>query len=802
MYISLNWLKDFVDLPEIPPEELGELITKKTAEIEGFVDQRDTYANMVTGQVVSLEKHPDADKLQVAQVNIGNETVQIVCGGANLENAMYVAVTLPGSKVKWHGEGELIEIKKSKVRGVESYGMIAAAVEIGVEDPEAGEKDIMNLNADKPTPGTPLAEYLGREDIIFEFDNKSLTHRPDLWGHYGIARELAVLTNSKLKPYETKVNIPTKGQSVDVEIKDPKLCPRYCGLVIKNVKVQESPDWLKQRLLAADHSTYNNIVDVTNYVMTELGQPLHAFDQRQIQGGIIVRRAEKGEKFTDLKDGEHVLSEEMLVIADHQKNLALAGIIGGQNSMIEDDTTTVVLEAANFHPSNVRKTSVKLGVRTDAVQRFEKSLDPKTAKTAIKKAAELILQLCPDAEIAGPLTDINNHKEEKITVELNTKKVSSKIGVELESSQIKELLEKLYFTVKEKDPNTLLVTIPSFRATKDVSMQDDLVEEVARLYGYDNIPETLPCLPINLPTENTPRKAEHQVRHLLSKNLGFAECLLYSFYGEKELSDCLIPDKNHVKLHNYLSSDQTHMRTTLAPNLIKAVRENTKHTDQFKLYEIGRTYIEIQQFFPLEETWICGSVVSKSKEDKNFYQAKGTAEEILKAFRQKLKATKGIDATPYAHPNKSITYMDYQGQTIAKVYTLHPLVSKKHDLERHDVAMFELNLTALLALPRKEKKFKEINYLPSTSLDVSVLADKKTEIGQLQQQIQKADKKLITNIQLIDIYTGKNIPEDKQAVTFSITLQSDHTLTDQEISQTQAQIFQNLEKIGGEIRGK
>ena len=804
MYVSLNWLKDFVDIPEgISPDELGQLITKKTAEIEGFVDEKTKFNNMCVGLIEKIEAHPDADSLKVCQVNVGNEVVQIVCGGDNIYEGMYCAVTLPGSMVRWHGEGELVEIKKTKLRGVESYGMIAAASELDLPDENETEHGVMDIK-NAPQPGTPLSEYFEKDDIIFEFDNKSLTHRPDLWGHYGIARELAALLNTKLKPFTPKVEIPTSGETVDVDIQDQSLCPRYVGLRISGVKVAPSPQWLADRLKAIDHGLYNNIVDVTNYVMEEVGQPMHAFDARQINGGIIVKRAKNGEKFTDLKENEHELTDEMLVIADHKQNVALAGIIGGENSKIAEDTTDIILEAANFHPSNVRRTSVKLGVRTDSVQRFEKSLDPKNAMTAILRAAELILQICPEAKIAGPLTDINNSKDQEKTIKLSVSKTASKIGVELDAKTITELLTKLEFDVSEIDQDTLAVIVPSFRATKDVNIADDLTEEVARLYGYDNIPAVIPTLPARLPSENHTRKSEHKLRKILSYGLGYTESYNYSFYGKKELENCLIPDENHVLLQNYLSEDQTHMRISMIPNLVKNLQENIKHFESFKIYELGHTYTEIGEFFPLEENHCTGAIVSKEKGNDNFYQAVKAVETIFSELKlANFKIQKGIEAAPFAHPNKADTFMNQKGQTLAKLFVLHPSVAKNHNLENHQVAIFDINLTTVLEQPKKTVKYKTINRYPSIDLDISVVIDSDVEVGTLLSAIQKASKQLISNVALFDIYEGEHVEAGKKAVAFKVTLQAaDRTLTDNDMAEVQTNIFKNLEKLGGFIRGK
>lgn len=805
MLISLNWLRDFVQLPKnIDPKDLGNELTLKTAEVEQVHKQEDEFNKMVVGQILELKKHPDADKLQVVKVSIGTKTIQVVCGGSNLKEEMYVAITLPGAQVRWHGEGDLIEVQNTKIRGVESFGMIAAANEIGLPELQKGPKDILDLSDQKPKPGTPIAKLLDRDDTIFEFDNKSLTHRPDLWGHMGIAREVAAISGGKFTPLNPSPSIPTKGESAAVKVEDNELCPRYCGLIINNIKVEESPDWLKKRLRAVGHGTHNNIVDVTNYVVAELGQPMHAFDKNFIEKGIIVRRAKEKETITTLDDKKRELESSMLVIADHKKAVAIAGVIGGQNSEIKKETTSIILESANFNAGNIRRTSTKLGLRTDAVQRFEKAIDPQLSELAIKRAAELILKICPGAQIGGPITDINNSNSKPIKIELDTSQAASKIGVKLSLQEMKELLSRLEFDVIKKNDNTLSVTVPSWRATKDIRIEDDLVEEIARLYGYENIDPDLPKLPTRLPAENPERFKKHRLRELLSYGLGFDEVYNYSFYGKADIERCLLQEEGHIQLDNYLSEDQTHLRMSMTPNLLKCLQENIKNYKDCRLYEIGRTYKEIGEFFPLEEKKVVGVICLKGKTDSAFYEAKGATEEILKKFGpSKIKSAKGIEAVPYAHPTKALSYLGPNGQGLAKTFVLHPAVERHYELEGYSIAIFAVNFSSLMKSEPEEKKFQALDKFPSIEMDISVVIDRNTEVEKVQKAILSADQKLITEALLFDLYQGENVDKDKKAIAYKVVLQaSDRTLTEEEMVQVKSKIFQNLEKVGGIIRGK
>lgn len=797
MLISLNWLKDFVKLPKnLDPQKLANDLTLKTAEVEGVVNQGKGFEGVVIGEILEFKKHPNADKLNVAKVDIGKDKpLNLIFGQMvtmKIGNKVPVAIAptiLPTG----------IKVEKKDLRGEPSEGMLCLDQELGLKKEGVDIQYFPNAK-----PGTPFGEAANLDDIILEFDNKALTHRPDLWGHCGIAREVAAITDSEFIEMKPTPKIPTKGESLKVEVKDQKLCPRYCGLIIENIKITDSPDWLKKRLQAVGQGTHNNIVDVTNYIMAELGQPLHAFDKNFIEGGIVVRRAAKNEKITTLDDKQRTLDEHILVISDHKKAVAVAGVIGGENSEINEKTTSIILESANFNGASVRRSATKLGLRTDAVQRFEKSLDPNLAETAIKRATELILQICPEAKIAGPISDISNFSNTPITVNLEIEKVQSKIGVKISAKEIKNILEKLFFTVKEKDPKNFIVTIPTFRASKDVSIEDDLVEEVARLYGYEKISAQLPILPAKLPTENLQRFKKHRIRELLSYGLGFDEVYNYSFYNKKDLENSLLSEEGHLKILNYLSEDQTHLRISLIPNLLKSIAQNIRYYENFKVYEIGHTYKEIGQYFPLEEKFIAGAIITKGGNDDCFYEAKGAAQSIFEKFNiNNLKAVKKVEHTPYAHPVKAVSYIEPSGKTLTKVFILHPKVAKNYDLRDHSVALFEINFTDLMKLDNPPRKYRQIPKFPTIEFDISVLIDKNVEIAEIEKNIMRKDQGLITNIELFDIYHGEGIPEDKKAVAFKIILQAaDRTLTDNEMTQVQNQIFQNLEKLGGTIRGK
>lgn len=825
MKISLNWLKQFVDIPApITPKKLGELITIHTAEVEEVADLAASYDNIVMGQVISLKKHPNADKLTLVQVDIGQQTpVQVVCGGKNLKEKMKVAVALPGAWVKWHGEGEPVQLTETKIRGEASFGMICAGEEIGLENdnpPGSTEVHIHDLSALPAKPGTPLAKALNKNDAIFDIDNKSLTHRPDLWGHYGMAREVAAILKRPLKPLSHFTTAPidlkkTPAKKFAVQIKDEKGCPNFDACVLENVRVMESPQWMKSRLQGVGLRPINNIVDVTNYVMLELGQPMHAYDRKIVGGyGLTVRHAKKGEKLETIDHKKRPLHEDDLIIASPKgEPLGLAGVMGGAKSEIQPNTTEIILEAATFDPIIVRKMSTRHNLRSDASQRFEKGLDSTLTPVAIRRAIQLLKETCPNAECITPLTGLTIGGEKPIKITLNPRDVVNKIGVDLTVGEMIRLLEALEFKVK-KSGKELTVTVPPHRATGDVDIEDDLIEEIARLYGYNKIPSKLPELPIHLPQENpgnTSRADKHAARIILAKALGLNEVMNYSFYNAALFKRCGQGEMNHIKVLNYLSEDQTHMRVSLIPGLLQSIEKNSHERDDLRLFEFGRTYKEIGEFMPLEEKHLALAVARLPKNQKPyepFYEIKGLVEAFFNEFRpQNVHFHHSTTPPPYAHPKKCVDILQ-DGKPIGWIFTLHPGVAQAFSLE-HSVGLAEINFTKLVEKPRLLPKFKPLPKFPITTFDLSLLTDQKTEVATLEKTMRNAVASssqvnihgLIHAIELFDLYQGPGIPESKKSLAFHIQLSHpDHAISDQEFKEVQNEMIKALVKTGVEVR--
>src|SRR3989339_2242514 len=492
MKISLNWIKQYVDIPkDFTPQELALRLTMSVVEVDAVEDQKSRYDNMVVVEVLNVVDHPQADKLKVCKVKAGSAEYQVICGGSNVRKGLKGVLALPGALVKWHGQGNLVKLSQAKIRGVESEGMLCAAAEIDLADEfneptftqaAAGLGDgIGELSAGKS--GQPVAEVLGLNDVILDIDNKSLTNRPDLWGHYGLAREVAALLGKKLKPLELNEKIVEDSQvDLKIDIQDAENCSRYLGAVMGNIRIAPSPRWLQNFLKAVGVRPINNIVDVTNYVMLELGRPSHAFDRRQVIGDtIIVRRAKDGEVFTTLDGVDRKLDASMCLIGDAKRSIDLAGIMGGENSEIKDDTSEIILELANFNPVNIRRTANALGLRTDAAVRFEKSLAPALAELGLRRILAFIQDLLPEVKIASKLIDVNFEKEAKREIEVSYDFINQKIGQEIPKKDVLKILDSLSFKYSDKK-GVLAVEPPAFRSAKDIAIAEDIVEEVARIY--------------------------------------------------------------------------------------------------------------------------------------------------------------------------------------------------------------------------------------------------------------------------------------------------------------------------------
>ncbi len=815
MLISYNWLKQYIDLPDsITPEDIAVRLKAATVEVEKIHRQGQNLAGVVVGKVLSADKHPNADKLKVCKVDLGSEQVQIVCGGSNVSAGILAAVAKLGAKVKWHGEGELVEMKEAEIRGVKSYGMICASTEIGLGEmfPLRDDHAILDLTEilknNSVLPGKPLAQVLGLEDSVMEVDNKSLSNRPDLWGHYGIAREVATLFKKELKPYvaaEIKVGDEIK---LKATIKDKELCPRYMAVAVSGVKVAPSPAWLQQRIVAAGLRPINNIVDITNYVMYDLGEPMHAFDAGLLKNNhIVVRRANDGEKFKTLDGAEHDLSADMLVIADDAKAVALAGVMGGVNSGINDATTTVIFEAANFNADSIRKTSVRLGLRTDSSARFEKALDPNLCEQALHKAVELTLQVCPEATVASKVVDEKHFKLYQGPIELTWEFLEKKIGVKIDAKEAMGILTRLGFEVKEKK-KSLMVKVPTWRATKDISIPEDLVEEVVRIYGYENIPALLPSFPISPAPVNPARALEHAVRDILVTGLGYSEVSNYSFVSQKQILDLGDVLDGYLELDNPLSQDKPFLRRSLLPNLLENVSRAIAAGNEVKIFEIGKVFraneagarvrANSDELLPSQDVWF--TAIYAAKKDKvPFWQARQVLEILMNGLGYDWEVSDSArQISNWEHPTRTLI-MSVGGENCGSVCEVHPLVCEKYGVD-YRVATVNIRLSTLSTLDKRKVVHQASVAHPSVERDIAFVVKKEVAHAEVLSTLANIDH-LLTKVELFDVYEGATIGDEFKSMAYRLTYSHrERTLKSEEVDAAQVKVLKALEKIGAEVR--
>jgi phenylalanyl-tRNA synthetase beta chain len=794
MKISLNWLKDYIDLEGVDPKELGLKFTMASAEIEGVENLAKDFDNVVTAKILEIIQHPDADKLRVTKVDNGKEVLQVVCGAPNIEVGQIVPLAQVGAVLP----GDF-KIKVSNKRGVESLGMLCSSTELGVDGDGSG----ILILPEETSLGLPFADLAGKNDSIIEIDNKSITHRPDLWGHYGIAREMAAIINKEFKKLDfTLPKAEEEKVKINVEVQDSELCKRYTAIAFEGVEIKDSPDWMKQRLLNIGSRPINNVVDVTNYIMFELGQPLHSFDGEKIKDNtIIVRKAVDGEKITTLDEVERNLTSDMLVIADPEKPIAIAGVMGNQNSEVDENTKYVVLEVGNFHPASVRRTALKLGLRTEASARFEKSLDPEMTVQAVTRFYQLLKETCPNLKVVSSLQDIDFSSKEPVYVEVKREFINRRLGIEISKEFIETTLKALGFEVNELSDGHYKLKVPTYRATKDIGIPEDIVEEIGRVYGYDNIPPVAPKLE-TMPIQEDPRHIlRKKLREQFSSAFAFKEVYNYSFNGSDQLNKLKLDLDKHIKLLNPLAQDQEYMRTSLVPNMLNAVSKNLRNFDKFGLYELGKAYFKVDNS---EKEYLCAVYVEKKPSEALFYNVKTYALETLKKLNLSnfdVRLPEANDTLEYfCHPAR--TGFITQGRNVLGYVTeIHPRTLKDFDINGR-IGMIYFDLDAIQNTTKKKEKFKDIPKYPHVPFDISVLTDKKVLIADVLKTIEKVNKNLIRDIKLFDIYEGKNIPEDKKSLAFTINFYSkERTLDSNEIKDLQNGVMKALNDKGYEVRG-
>lgn len=804
MYLSLNWLKDFVKLPKnITPEELASRLTLHTVEVEKIENQARRFDRVVVGEIMEVKKHPGADRLQLAEVLVDKKLqLHIVCGAPNIAAGQKVPVALVGAILP-NG----LEIKEAEVRGEKSQGMLCAPDELGLGDDHSG---ILILD-NKAKIGQPLAEYLGFNDQILEVDNKSMTNRPDLWSHYGMARDISALLNVKFHEYKPNLQVLEKkadGFSLSVRVEATNLCARYMAIGIEGVEIESSPEWMQKRLLAIGMRPINNIVDITNYVMLELGQPLHAFDQELVDK-IIVREIKQSEIMETLDGLKRQLDKSMLVIADSSKPIALAGVMGGGNSEIRPETNKIILESANFDHVSVRKTSTRLGLRTESSQRFEKALDPNLCESALVRATELILQLCPNARVVTEVIDIKSKQINDIKkIELNFDWLLHKIGEEIKVSRITEILQGLGFAT-EKIKHGLLVTVPSWRATKDVSLPEDLLEEIVRVYGYNNLTSKMPLVPMLPPVMNQERLLERRVKALLSGVPALSEVYNYSFVGDEQLKKLRIDPAKYLRLANPIASDMTMLRQALVENLILNVRVNQARLKEIGMFEIGSVFNDFQgelehgknasEHLPYQETKI-GIVIASDDAITSFDRAKGDIEFLLENLHLPYEWRKNEIVLPWANEQLAADLYVY-GKLLGSIGLVDQRVAKSLGLKR-EVSVAEISFVKLIKFVDQTKvgHFEEGSRFPAVTRDLAFVIPEKVLYSELRSSILQFDE-LINETELFDVYQGDKLGGGLKSLAFHVRYQAERTLASEEVDELQTRLLVYLgEKFEAKLR--
>lgn len=815
MLLSLNWLKDFVKIPgSITPEELAVRLTLHTVEVEAVENQAKKFDRVVVGKILEVKPHPNADRLQLVKVNSGNEVLEIVCGATNIAPGQLVPLALTGAVLP-NG----VEIREVEVRGVKSNGMLCASDELGLGEDCSG---ILILNKAAKI-GQNLAKHLRLEETVFEIDNKSLTNRPDLWSHLGMAREIAAFLKTRFSPYQPNKKIlakPTGSFKVKVIVEDGQLCPRYMAVGVERVRVAPSPDWLAKRLIASGMRPINNIVDVTNYVMLELGQPLHAFDASRINTNketnkreslIIVRKAKEGEFIETLEGEKRKLDKDTLVIADSKKPIAIAGVMGGANGEISDKTTSVIIESANFDFISIRKTSQKLGLRTESSIRFEKSLDPFLAETAIIRAVELILKICPGAKVASDLVDnfTLESRQAKHTILLNLGWLYRRLGEAIKPSRVIEILSSLGFTVKQKDDD-LSVAVPSWRAIRDIEIAEDLAEEVVRIYGFDKIKASLPEIVMFQPEKDEERKFEKKIKEFLAGGAALTEVYNYSFVGAEQMKKLFLDYAGHLKLANPIAAHQTMLRQSLAPNLIENVKLNQPRFREIGLFEIGSVFLSSEGELdkdnrgggklPFQEKRL-GIILAEDEAADLFRKTKGVVEYLLDSFELQGEWKSAEIKFNWADEKQSAD-LRVAGRTVGSVNKLSSKIGRGLGLKK-EAAVAEINLKQLFIAVkvRGPKKYQEYEKYPPLTRDLAFVVNNKILYSDIKEEIEGFSE-LIRQVELFDVFTGGKLgPKNKNLAFHLIYQAADRTLTAAEVDKLQAELIKKLEeKFGAKIR--
>lgn len=773
MKFSYNWIRELVSGLDTTTEELSRLITMKTAESEGVEHLGEHFAAVTPATVMSVEQIEGSHNRKAVVYTERYGTRTVVCGAPNCREGLLTAYVPPGTSL----EGRLIS--KAVITGVESDGMLASAAELGINRDHEG---IVEL--------TPGAIELCAPDAVIEIDNKSLTHRPDLWGHHGMAREVAAITGKKLTDPVKLSLIPDTPAPIKVEIENFDLAARYSALVFENVTIQASPLWLQQRLEVIGLNAINNIVDVTNYVMSELAQPMHAFDADKLHGDTIYTRpAKAGEKVHALNGETYDVDESNLVIADASGPIALAGVIGGMDSAIGDSTTRIVLESANFNASSIRKTSSSLKLRTDASMRFEKSQDPANTVRGLARAVELLEVVSPGIRVVGGLADCRRETPPPPPIELPLPWLYRKLGRTLETAEVIAILQSLEFGVTEPQPGVLSVSVPSWRATKDISLKDDLVEEVGRIIGYASITPTAPLIQSVVPPANPERAFHHEVRELVTAQ-GFTEVYNYSFVSEEMAQELGFAPEDHVRVKNPIASDQTLMRLSLLPGIRRNIQDNSRHYTSFRLFEIGLEIHKRGEGLPDEVPHLVAAVYGRNNGEATLFELKRLAECLMPDI-----TVSPAEPRAFEHPARAVS-LHWHGVEVGRIFEFHPSV-----IETGRAAILDINLRRMFEQKPAQERYRPLRRYPASAFDLSVVTGLRELVGDIEQRLTELAGADLVSLEFVTKYTGPPLPEDRKSVSFRLTVgAADRTLSSDDVTAIRNRIIEGMRRGGYDLR--
>ena len=811
MKVSLNWIRDYVQLPaDADLKKLAYDLTMSTVEVEDATDLGASFHDMVVGVINTIEQHPNADKLKVCKTDIGGRVEDIVCGGSNLREGMKVAVALPGAMCKWHGEGDLVEIKKSKLRGVDSYGMICGAVEIGLADlfPTKEEAHILDLSDFDAPAGTPLADALDLNDIILEIDNKSMTNRPDLWGHYGIAREIAALYDLPMVefPHFDRNVENTSGFHVTVE--DAERCPRMIGTQIENVCVKPAPYWMQVRIWKTGMRPINALVDITNYVMLATGQPSHAYDSDHIAGHIIVRRAKAGETLTLLNGKELPLSTDDLTIADDAGIVGLAGVMGGAKDSILPTTSKVILEIANFQAAGIRRTALRYDNRTEASARYEKAIDPERCDQALDLSMQLFSDLYPEMKVTGLVNEYPRHlKQAEIDVPLSW--LERRLGKRLSPDEIKHKMELLGYGITFNGDN-MHVVVPTWRSTGDVSIQADIMEEVARMYGYENFEAEPITTTFDGAINQLDKDLERRIKEYLAIRCGMQEIFTYPWMEESYVNAVLQSTEGILSLSTPPSPAERFVRSSLLPNLCKAVVKNERYFNEFSIFETAQVFRDENYTSPYDEREklpsqrknVAGAFATTDKDiTALFRKAKGVVEMMARYVHMEALTFKQAEKPVWAD---NVVWLNiYRGdEKVGDLALLAKKVSMACGIKNMNVMLFQLDQDSLVPLKSRTNTFTHLAEYPMTDYDISLLVDGSVQWKDVAQTVRGIKSELLHGAAFVDEYRGKQVPAGKKSLTLRLAIGSkDKTLTSAEIEEVASGVLNKIAKrFGAELR--